>query len=61
MTLPICQLIPETLLGYIDWLAQWTLDPDPWTTALKVQLAWNYMQVRHTLWPTAKLSLPPLR
>ena len=51
----------DTLLSYIEWMSQQTLDPDPWRTAVLVKVAWEFMRVHHAGWPTQLVRLPPRR
>lgn len=49
----------KTLVDYIEWLAQGTLNPHPWATAIEVQNAWKDMQTRCAGWPRPHVRLPP--
>jgi integrase len=59
LTLP--DITSDTLVSYVDWLARWTLNPDPWKAALLVEAAWRKMSTRHAAWPVAQVRLPPRR
>jgi integrase len=59
--LSLPEIDSNTLVSYVDWLSQWTLNPDPWQTARSIVLAWKKMRTHHRAWPATDVALPPFR